>query len=813
MASEDEYSEAGGEQADACSKVAHTNIIKNEDAKPLQILQALSCNFGLLFHQLPAEAFGLLGVACDSYPEAFPGCVVDEEFNHHANAETYARVDGVGLSSTSTHVLTRFHDLPMLIPDGVTMDDMAEEPLLVRRRYDNSLEELASTETPPFTVYYRVAKLRLPEEDASLFDKEALYPHSHYVQEVIVGAKIDIGEGGPVDTSAITEQLRQSRVEQWEILWCHMRGRYDVKAKFFEKKVSGPTCERGHPMFRIMFKDVAWNKVVLCKTCRKPTSFALETCKRRCELSGICQQCEVDIAQAMLCSHLEEQKASEQRLKRCTRQESPPGVPRFQLDEPNIFFRTRLHCNISEEEYNDDPFEFDGKIIGEISSILQVDPKQIAVIDVLQGLVLEIAFLHPSVDVEATRHYRRVASASHPTPTYVEMSLASMFDKVRGVIESQRATPLDPEIYPMLSRAISMEEFTSGSGDIIVSAPNTDFKGMLVPNKNLCEVRTLTCQVCNNATMLDCNIKRHMTHDCNRRVVACDLRCGLNLLYEDLTKHLYNSCPERGVLCKCKKVLTAKDLEPHLMECEQRSWTCPKCSVETICARRTKHELEECDFRQVSCSWCKVDLRWNNVTTHKNLSCPKRTYMAIALKEASWKLKHDLVATLLVDGANPNTYCPVATGKNLPDDSALGNCLHVIAVVQAPYDFAQLLLEHLADANLRDGSGLQPLHVAAQHGAVEVCQALVDYKADVQGEDNEGRTPLFLAGFHQHRECIAVLETAGGHQVMTTPRHIRRGTIQCRDLEAMDRITAYKDRIQPIRDAFELPDLYVYENA
>lgn len=783
----------------AFMEIFKTDVIKKDPTKSLSIKQALASNFGLLFDQPPVEALDKLGIACDLAAQEFPGCLGDET-NAYTSADVYARIDAKGLSSVNIHVLASLTHRSLLVPNGVTMDDMSSGPVLFRRG-DGPIGELRQKDKPPFTIYRPLAKLRLPEENEYIFDKECLYPHTHYVKEVIIGIKLPyVLEGGGVDESVITREVEKRSVEQWDVLWCNMRDREDVKKAFFAKKVSGPMCKNGHPMFNMTLKELAWSKTLDCRTCGEPTTFALQTCKRRCELTGICQSCENTSACNVQRAASEQRRRSE--VYTADQLGSPEGVPKFAADKTNVFVRFRMSFDIVDEEYNDDPYVFDGKVIQDISILLAVDPARIAILDVLRidgdSLIFEVGLLHPSFKLEETRHSRE---RPEPPAPYKERSLVEMFAQLHQTVKSLEQKPLDPLLYPVLSRTLNITKIQDGWGDFVISASHTYLEGLLLPQKKLCDARMLTCRQCLGASMFDFELDSHLKHSCAKRMVSCELGCGEQLVFDKCKLHLQRSCMERVIVCKCQKAIIAKDLDAHLLACEQKPWTCPKCDVATVAAQKMTHEGEECPFRPVTCNWCGAEARWNNLTTHKNLSCPKRVDMAVALKKACWQLKVDEVKALLQSGANPNTFCGVACSGGHPDDSALGNCLHALGAVQAPYAFAKLLLDHLADAGERDSACRQPLHVAAQHGAYEVCQALLDSHANPQVEDKEGRTPLFIAGFHQRRECIVVLENAGRLETPTSPNSVRRGIMMTRDIEAVKKITAYEERIRPLRDA------------
>jgi hypothetical protein len=192
----------------------------------------------------------------------------------------------------------------------------------------------------------------------------------------------------------------------------------------------------------------------------------------------------------------------------------------------------------------------------------------------------------------------------------------------------------------------------------------------------------------------------------------------------------------------------------------------------------------------------------------------QRVEKAILLKSAVWRNEIDVVEKLLQDGADPNAFCPVATGKEKPDDSALGGCLHVCGAMNACADIVNLLLDFNADFLQRDFYGVQPLQIAAMHGSKATCDVLCERLADPNDEGLDGRSALFNAAFHYQRNCIELLTDPKKEQVNPeqnvyrgvrkilepTERAVRHSVIYERDLDEIQRVTKYEVLVQPLRD-------------
>jgi hypothetical protein len=84
-------------------------------------------------------------------------------------------------------------------------------------------------------------------------------------------------------------------------------------------------------------------------------------------------------------------------------------------------------------------------------------------------------------------------------------------------------------------------------------------------------------------------------------------------------------------------------------------------------------------------------------------------------------------------------------------------------ICQSLPDVARLLLEHGADVNaqISDGSGRTPLHVATQYHVVDVVRVLLEHGANVDAEDSQGRTPFQIASARGYDEIMKLLSEHG----------------------------------------------------
>jgi ankyrin repeat protein len=73
----------------------------------------------------------------------------------------------------------------------------------------------------------------------------------------------------------------------------------------------------------------------------------------------------------------------------------------------------------------------------------------------------------------------------------------------------------------------------------------------------------------------------------------------------------------------------------------------------------------------------------------------------------------------------------------------------------------RLLLEHGADINLQDETGLTPLQWASFNGALEVVRLLLEHGADVEATNKQGKTALQEAAQEGHDQVLKLLREHG----------------------------------------------------
>jgi len=83
------------------------------------------------------------------------------------------------------------------------------------------------------------------------------------------------------------------------------------------------------------------------------------------------------------------------------------------------------------------------------------------------------------------------------------------------------------------------------------------------------------------------------------------------------------------------------------------------------------------------------------------------------------------------------------------------------ALLSNQYATAKVLLEHGADALVRQSRGFTPMHEGALSGRIDIIQLLLDHGAEINSVADNGETPLASAIRGKHDDVVAWMKTKG----------------------------------------------------
>ncbi len=92
------------------------------------------------------------------------------------------------------------------------------------------------------------------------------------------------------------------------------------------------------------------------------------------------------------------------------------------------------------------------------------------------------------------------------------------------------------------------------------------------------------------------------------------------------------------------------------------------------------------------------------------------------------------------------------------------------ATLKGLANFAELLLAHRAQVNVKDTEDLTPLHEAAWNNHLEIAQLLLAHGADANARDIRGETPLHVAAKNNQKELFDLLVTKGADVALKDDR-------------------------------------------
>jgi ankyrin repeat protein len=98
---------------------------------------------------------------------------------------------------------------------------------------------------------------------------------------------------------------------------------------------------------------------------------------------------------------------------------------------------------------------------------------------------------------------------------------------------------------------------------------------------------------------------------------------------------------------------------------------------------------------------------------------------------------------------------------NVRAETKFHNTSLQVALLTGEYDAAKVLLEHGADALVRQNKGFTPMHEAAFMGRVDIIQLLLDHGAELNSRTDDGRSPMSEAMRHNKKDAVEFLKAKG----------------------------------------------------
>ncbi|XP_040885612.1 ankyrin repeat and SOCS box protein 15b [Toxotes jaculatrix] len=124
-----------------------------------------------------------------------------------------------------------------------------------------------------------------------------------------------------------------------------------------------------------------------------------------------------------------------------------------------------------------------------------------------------------------------------------------------------------------------------------------------------------------------------------------------------------------------------------------------------------------------------------------NTNSRNESPLLIAVRQSSY----DMVLSLIMGGAFVEQVC--LTTWTATHEAAKVGCPAIL----------MLLLRHGAKVTARDGHGVTPLGIAAEHGNTEVLDILIQHGGDVNAQASNGDTVLYDASGSGNLDCIKLL--------------------------------------------------------
>jgi Ankyrin repeats (3 copies) len=592
-------------------------------------------------------------------------------------------------------------------------------------------------------------------------NREALFQNEAHISSILLGfstqfkCKISedgflvISEGGEEVKEQFGEVIKLYQVLNWLVndfiperkkQPCYWRPlmikaieKESVEKEFFSGPRAVPVCKNGHTNETIKFKEVNWNISVPCSMCEISTNHVIETCRRRCQFTALCEDCE-KITKKKLDLEAELETKIEQELQQSVKKDS------FELEASEcamFYVNLEISPDNEVEKLRFDPCKFQELLLLDLMNSLRILRPQVIFLDKrvrVDGVLF--ALVTPDIVCEM-----------EIDPNRSMTRLPRLIGKLQSMIRMKNFR--DDSV--VLKRVVSVTLLAAAT--VVTLDQRKGLGRKLLEPYIPGNPRIGQCPLECGAELVDKDFSLHIREICPCRIVECPFFCGISMIASEIQDHISKDCTQRLINCPsdCGEIVKAISIDDHIRRrCGMRLVVC-ECGISLKYNLLSNHSESDCILRPTECLWCHEKLPANQIDLHKKTDCPLKEDMERQFYDAAWSSDTERCQSLVNDGLDL-----LGPGTQL--------VLHAACATEN-IKLTEYLISCKVSLNQQDPvSGYTPLHVCVAKGHKSILELLLSHNSDIHVTDHENRTPLLLAVFLDRLDLVKVLMAHGANE-------------------------------------------------